>query len=60
MLDIVYCCNDKVFDGLYLSILSILRRTSQNINFYVITGNLLEIKDTYLALSDFHKQLLEK
>jgi len=59
MLDIVYCCNDKLFDGLYLSILSILRRTKENIRFTVLTAELTNINKQYTKINDYHINLLQ-
>lgn len=53
-IQIVYCGNDKVFDGLYLSILSILRRTKSPIDFYFLTGDLSEVSPNYISLSQKH------
>lgn len=59
-LNVVYTCNDKLFDGLYLSILSILNRTNSTINFYVFSGTFTEIKDTYVGVSKKHIDILQK
>lgn len=60
MLNIVYCCNDKIFDGLYLSILSILKRTKHSINFYILTGDLTVINTNYQPLSNKHISILKQ
>lgn len=59
MLNIIYSCNDKIFDGLYLSILSILRRTKSEIHFHVLTGNLTNLNPDYTALSLDHQSKLD-
>lgn len=61
MIKIVYCGNDKFFDGLYLSILSIVRRCSKEpIAFYLITSDFLEIKPTYKKMSNEHCEIIKK
>jgi len=49
-----------MFDGLYLSILSILKRTKSTINFYFLSGDLTELKDSYHSLTLKHKTILTK
>ncbi len=58
MIKIVYACNDKWFDGLYLSILSILRRTSQQINFYLLSADCSNINQKYTIVSQKHVKIL--
>lgn len=48
---IVFACNDAYFDGLYLSILSIVRRCKHPINFYLLTANYTELNKKYKNLS---------
>ncbi len=54
MVNILFCGNDKVFDGMLTCTLSILRRTESNepFTFYVFTMDVSHIKDTYLPVSD--------
>jgi len=59
-LTIVYSCNDAMFEGLYLSILSMLNRTKSTINFYCLTGDLSNIKKNYLALTKKHEKILNE
>lgn len=54
MIKIVYACNDEYFDGLYLSILSIIRRCKKKIDFFLLTGNFTEYNSKYTALSQKH------
>jgi len=63
-LQIAYACNDAVFDGLYLSILSIVKRTKTPIDFYLFTADLTELKEGYISVSNNHiaiiKQMIKK
>lgn len=59
-MQIVFCGNDGIFDGLYLCILSILRRTKSKIDFYLLTGDLTNIKSSFKPLSKNHEQNLKE
>lgn len=54
MINILFCGNDKVFDGMLTCALSILKRTTtkDNFIFYIFTMDASHIKDTYLPVSD--------
>lgn len=53
MINILYCGNDKVFDGFLTCTLSILKRTSTNqaFTFYIFTADLSHINPKFTALS---------
>lgn len=54
MVNILFCGNDKVFDGMLTCALSILKRTGSKepFTFYVYTMDVSHIKDTYLPVTD--------
>lgn len=54
MVNILFCGNDKVFDGMLTCALSILRRTDSRepFCFYVYTMDVSHIKETYLPVTD--------
>lgn len=54
MINVLYCGNDGVFDGILTSILSILKRTNtkEPFRFYIFTMNLSRIKDSYVQIDD--------
>lgn len=54
MINVLYCGNDKVFDGMLTSVLSILKRTAtkEPFTFYVYTMNITRIKPEYIEISD--------
>lgn len=54
MVNILFCGNDKVFDGMLTCALSILKRTQSRepFTFYVFTMDVSHIKDTYLPVTD--------
>lgn len=47
MIKIVFACNDKYFDGLYLSMLSILRRTKEAISFYLLSVDCSDLNPAF-------------
>ena len=54
MINILFCGNDKVFDGLLTCSLSILKRSrlDEPISFYIFTMDVSHIKDTYVPISN--------
>lgn len=54
MVNILFCGNDRVFDGMLTASLSILKRTESRepFHFYVYTMDVSHIKDTYKPVSD--------
>ena len=61
MINILFCGNDKVFDGMLTCVLSILKRTESEepFTFYLFTMDASDIKDTYLPISDKQVAFLE-
>ncbi len=53
-MNILFCGNDKVFDGMLTAALSVLKRTNSPdpVTFYIFTMDVSHIKDTYLPVSD--------
>jgi lipopolysaccharide biosynthesis glycosyltransferase len=45
MINLLYCGNDKVFDGMMISLLSIMKHTTEPIHVYVMTMDLREIDE---------------
>ncbi len=62
MINILFCGNDKVFDGLLTCTLSILKRTQSKepFTFYIYTMDVSHIKDTYLPISDTQVDFFNK
>lgn len=66
MINIMFCGNDKVFDGMLTCALSILKRTEtkEPFTFYIYTVELSHIKEQYLALgkreADFLDSVVKK
>ncbi len=50
--------NYKVFDGLYLAILSIAKRTHEPLNIYVLTADVTELDKEYKPINEKHIAIL--
>lgn len=62
MINILFCGNDKVFDGMLTTMLSILKRTDTNepFTFYIYSMDVSHINPKYLILSDYMADILDK
>lgn len=62
MRNVLFCGNDKVFDGVLTCALSILRRTKTDepFCFYLFTMDVSHIKPTYLPISDAQTAFLQE
>ena len=54
MINILFCGNDKVFDGVLTSMLSILMRTKSrdSFHFYIYTMDATHVKESYTPMTD--------
>lgn len=61
MINILYCGNDKVFDGILTSALSILKRSrlDEPMKFFIFTMDVSHIKPDYLPVSDTQVSFLD-
>lgn len=59
MINLLYCGNDKVFDGLLISLLSASKNTKDSIRAYVLTMDLSDVDERYQPLTESHRQFLE-
>lgn len=59
MINLLYCGNDKVFDGLMISLLSASKNTKDTIRAYVLTMDLRDVNEKYKPLTEQHKKYLE-
>lgn len=62
MLNILYCGNDKVFDGIFTSALSVVMRLDRPrpVNFYIFTMSLTRVNERYTPLTKKHCDILER
>ena len=59
MINLLYCGNDKVFDGLMISLLSASKNTKDTIRAYVLTMDLRDVNEKYKPLTEQHRKYLE-
>jgi len=57
---IVFACNDKMFDGLYLSILSMVRRTKEPIEFYLLSGDCTYLNPNFSLFSKKNEKIISE
>ncbi|MCI5745847.1 MAG: hypothetical protein MR270_06170 [Erysipelotrichaceae bacterium] len=62
MINVLFCGNDKVFDGILTCVLSIFKRSNNNepYTFYVFTMDVSHIKEQYKPISDKQIDFLNK
>ena len=62
MINVLFCGNDKIFDGILTCALSIMKRStvSEGVTFYIFTADLSHIDEKYSALSAEQAELLER
>lgn len=62
MINILFCGNDKVFDGMLTTMLSILKRTetTEPFTFYIYTMDVSHINPKYLILNDYMADILDR
>lgn len=59
MINLLYGGNDKVFDGLMISLLSASKNTKDTIRAYVLTMDLSDVNEKYQPLTEQHRKYLE-
>lgn len=62
MINLLYCGNDQVFDGILTSSLSVVRRLERPrpVTVYIFTMELTRVKDTYLPLTQAQAVSIEQ
>lgn len=62
MINLLYCGNDKVFDGVLTSALSVVRRLERprQLTIYLYTMDLTRMDPKYTPMTDRHAELLER
>ena len=59
MINLLYCGNDKVFDGLMISLLSASKNTKETLRAFVLTMNLSDVDPKYQPLTEKHRKYLD-
>lgn len=60
MINILYCGNYAVFDGILISILSMIKHTKEALAIHIFTMDLYEINRKYQPITNNQKNILEK
>ena len=59
MINLMFCGNSKVFDGMVISLLSIVKYTKEPLNVFVLTMDLRNINEDYTPIEKKHIDILE-
>lgn len=59
MINLLYCGNYKVFDGVLISLLSAVKHTREAVHTYLLTMDLSDIDDKFQPISEQQRQYLE-
>ena len=60
MINLMFCGNNKVFDGMIISLLSIAKHTNEALNVFILTMDLRDINKEYLPVTQDQIDILEK
>lgn len=60
MINLMLCGNDKVFDGMLISLLSITKHTKETLKVYLLTMGLQEMNENYVPISKEKANTLDK
>lgn len=60
MINLMFCGNDKVLDGMIISLLSIVKYTKVPLNIFILTMNLQDMNENYRAITKEQVVELEK
>lgn len=59
-MNILICGNEKVFDGMLIACLSLVRHTTQPIDFYILTMDLTQLNSDFKPINSSQKDVLEQ
>ena len=59
MINLMFCGNDKVFDGMLIALLSIAKNTNEVLNVFLITMDLTEQNEEFKAITEKQREILE-
>ena len=59
MINIMFCGNQKVYDGLLIAIISIVKHTKEPLSIYLITANLQKLNDDFVPLGEGERKRIE-
>lgn len=59
MINLMFCGNDKFYDGMLISLISIIKHTKEALNVYLITIDLKDIDEKYNPISEAQRITIE-
>lgn len=59
MINLLYCGNDKIYDGMMLSLLSIIKHNKDELNVIILSADLTHLNEKYTLFSEEHRKNLE-
>ena len=60
MINLMFCGNDRMFDGLLISLISIAKHTKEDLNVYLMTMNLEEENESYKPITEEQRKIIEE
>lgn len=60
MINLMFCGNDRVLDGMIISLLSIVKYCKKQLNVYILTMDLQDMNETYKPINKEQVLILEK
>lgn len=58
MINLLYCGNDRVFDGILISLMSIIKYTNQPVSAFILTMNLTDLNENNKRFTPEHERYL--
>lgn len=59
MINLMLCGNDRVFDGMMITLLSISKYTEEPLNVFIMTMDLTDVDEVFKPITQRHSQILE-
>ena len=60
MINLMFCGNDKVIDGMIISLLSIVKYCKKPLNVFILTMDLHEMNENYMPINENHIKILDE
>lgn len=59
MINLMLCGNDRVFDGMIITLLSISKNTKESLNVYIMTMDLTDVDEHFRPITQKHRSIIE-
>lgn len=59
MINLMFCGNKKAYDGILISLISILNHTNETVKVHVLTADMHEVKPEYIPITDYQISVLD-